>query len=106
MKHIRADNSMGKSIVIALRWAQLCSGSEHHILQDTRPIPHLEGTWNKHLGEGMNYCGTTIWFRDKWKYPKQRENDRDIMDMFINSNNIQAENLPILNYTQYYVEER
>eukprot|EP00957_Ditylum_brightwellii_P201885 15327670-Ditylum_brightwellii.AAC.1 len=103
-KHFRADNSVGKSKVIALQWAQLCTFLAHHILQDTRLIPHLEEIWITHLCNGMHHCGTTITFQHKWTHSKQHENDRHIMDVFMDSLDTPAAALPTLNYVRYYVE--
>eukprot|EP00957_Ditylum_brightwellii_P084721 6441668-Ditylum_brightwellii.AAC.1 len=60
LQHIRADTSVGLSIAIMLRWAQVCAGTSTHILRDTRPIPHLEGRWVKWLREGRNYIRTEL----------------------------------------------
>eukprot|EP00957_Ditylum_brightwellii_P068177 5175379-Ditylum_brightwellii.AAC.1 len=87
-----------------LRWAQICAGTSTHILQDTRPIPHMEGQWTEHLRKGMAYIKATIRHKYEWCIPKQRENDQHIMDIFLDSPEIPVEDLPLLNYVQYYTK--
>eukprot|EP00957_Ditylum_brightwellii_P147492 11231603-Ditylum_brightwellii.AAC.1 len=87
-----------------VRWAQICAGTSTHILQDTRPIPHMEGHWTEHLQEGMAYIKATIRHKYKGCIPKQRENDQHIMDIFLDSPEVPVDNLPLLNYVQYYTE--
>eukprot|EP00957_Ditylum_brightwellii_P163237 12429741-Ditylum_brightwellii.AAC.1 len=98
IQHIQAETSVGKTIAIALRWAQLCAGTSTHILQDTRPIPHLEGRWVKSLKEGMHYIGAEIRHKYEWVVPKQRVNDRHIMDLFLDSKEVAFKDMEILNY--------
>eukprot|EP00957_Ditylum_brightwellii_P054829 4155353-Ditylum_brightwellii.AAC.1 len=57
---IQNDDQVGLTIAIMLRWAQICAGTSTHILQDTRPIPHMEGHWTEHLQAGTAYIKATI----------------------------------------------
>eukprot|EP00957_Ditylum_brightwellii_P087090 6628800-Ditylum_brightwellii.AAC.1 len=52
----------------------------------------------------MHHCGAIITFRDEWIYPKQCKKDRHVMDVFMDSPDIAAESLTILNCIQYYVK--
>eukprot|EP00957_Ditylum_brightwellii_P039375 2978222-Ditylum_brightwellii.AAC.1 len=45
LKHLRLEDSIGLIVSIVLCWAQVCGGTSTYILQDMRPIPHLEGKW-------------------------------------------------------------
>eukprot|EP00957_Ditylum_brightwellii_P170409 12971710-Ditylum_brightwellii.AAC.1 len=51
IKHLRAENEIGKTIRTTIQWAQVMAGTKRQILEDTRPIPHLEGTYISHLRE-------------------------------------------------------
>eukprot|EP00957_Ditylum_brightwellii_P036781 2785837-Ditylum_brightwellii.AAC.1 len=87
-----------------LRWAQICEGTSTHILQDTRPIPHMEGHWTEHIRKGIAYIKATIRHKYEWCIPKQQKNDQHIMDIFLDSPDVQVEDLPLLNYVRYYTE--
>eukprot|EP00957_Ditylum_brightwellii_P122595 9349192-Ditylum_brightwellii.AAC.1 len=91
LQHIRSDRSIGLSIAIMLRWAQVCTGTSIHILRDTRPIPHLEGRWVKLLREGMNYIRAELQHKYKWVEPGQRVHDEHIMDVFLDSKEVEVE---------------
>eukprot|EP00957_Ditylum_brightwellii_P145340 11068891-Ditylum_brightwellii.AAC.1 len=104
MKHLRLDQNIRKIIAIAIRWAQSCAGTSSHILQDTRPIPHLEGSWITNVREGLYYiCGELI-FEHQWVIPYLRENNRHITDKLLDSSLVQVEVMKCNNYCQYYLE--
>eukprot|EP00957_Ditylum_brightwellii_P119396 9108460-Ditylum_brightwellii.AAC.1 len=49
IKHVRVNSKTGKIFMVLMRWAQLCTGVNKPLLQQTRPIPHLEGKWLQQL---------------------------------------------------------
>eukprot|EP00957_Ditylum_brightwellii_P107649 8212487-Ditylum_brightwellii.AAC.2 len=104
VKHLQVDLNVGKVITIALRWVQLCAGTSWHILQNTRPILHMEGVWIEHLQNGMEHINAEIRHKHKWVVPAQRKVDKHIMDKFLESNLIPANVMKHLNYGRYYVE--
>eukprot|EP00957_Ditylum_brightwellii_P084400 6418302-Ditylum_brightwellii.AAC.1 len=44
VKHIQTDTDSGKTVVCMLCWAQQCAGTATSIVEDTAPLPYLEGT--------------------------------------------------------------
>eukprot|EP00957_Ditylum_brightwellii_P178646 13607200-Ditylum_brightwellii.AAC.1 len=72
--------------MVLMRWAQLCTGLSKPLLQQTGPLPHLEGKWLRQLSKDLNYINGQIHLTDVWIPPPQRENDRWLMDEFLDSN--------------------
>eukprot|EP00957_Ditylum_brightwellii_P081944 6231513-Ditylum_brightwellii.AAC.1 len=87
-----------------LRWSQICAGTSQHILQDTQPIPHMQGQWTEHLWVRMAYINAEIKHKYKWVMLAQRENDHHIMDIFLNSPDIPVQALKTLHFTWYFME--
>eukprot|EP00957_Ditylum_brightwellii_P135564 10336603-Ditylum_brightwellii.AAC.1 len=87
-----------------LRWSQICTGTSKHKLQDTQPIPHMEGQRTEHLWAGMAYINAEMKHKYEWVIPAQREDDQHIMGIFLNSLNIPVQALQTLNFTWYFVE--
>eukprot|EP00957_Ditylum_brightwellii_P206847 15350246-Ditylum_brightwellii.AAC.1 len=52
----------------------------------------------------MAYIKATIRHKYEWCIPKQLENDQHIMGIFLESPEVQVEDLPLLNYVRYYTE--
>eukprot|EP00957_Ditylum_brightwellii_P030721 2328120-Ditylum_brightwellii.AAC.1 len=52
----------------------------------------------------MAYIKATIRHKYEWRIPKQQDNDQHIMDIFLDSPEVPVEELPLLNYVQYYTE--
>eukprot|EP00957_Ditylum_brightwellii_P068247 5180716-Ditylum_brightwellii.AAC.1 len=69
-----------------------------------RPIPHLEGRWVNLLREEMNYIRAELQQKYEWVEPSQRVNDEHIMDVFLDSKEVEVEVMDILNYVRYNVE--
>eukprot|EP00957_Ditylum_brightwellii_P076952 5848778-Ditylum_brightwellii.AAC.1 len=64
----------------------------------------MEGHWTEHLRKGMAYIKATIRHKYELCIPKQQENDQHIMDIFLDSPEVQVEDLPLLNFVRYYTE--
>eukprot|EP00957_Ditylum_brightwellii_P105708 8060699-Ditylum_brightwellii.AAC.1 len=69
-----------------MRWAQLCTGVSKPLLQKTGQLRHLEGKWLRQLCKDLNYIDRQIHLIDVWIPPPQQENDRWLMDEFLDSN--------------------
>jgi hypothetical protein len=78
--------------------------NKRQILEDTRPIPHLEGTYISHLRECMSHINAQIRTTNEWNIPLQRENDSYIMDQFMDSPHIDPEDVKTLNYSRLFRE--
>eukprot|EP00957_Ditylum_brightwellii_P050437 3824643-Ditylum_brightwellii.AAC.1 len=96
------EDDVRMTIAKAFQWVQINAETSTHILSDTHLIPHMEGKWIPHLQDGMNYIGMEIHHKFKWVYPKQRKNNIHIMDVFLDSENIEVEELHPLNYVRYF----
>ena len=84
VKHWRShDSTAGKLSRIALAWAQHNSGSEFPLLEYPEyAVPHLETPWFSSLRSFLSRAGALIRLDETFVYPKQRENDRYLMDAF------------------------
>eukprot|EP00957_Ditylum_brightwellii_P100377 7651052-Ditylum_brightwellii.AAC.1 len=82
VKHIRADTDSGKSAECMLQWAQQCAGTATFILEDTTPLPHIEGKWVNNLRDGLQHINGKILLCTHTLTPIQQENDNHIMDIF------------------------
>ena len=45
LQHTRLHSPLGRTIRINLDWVQIIAGMEIPVLEDTRPIQHMEGEW-------------------------------------------------------------
>eukprot|EP00957_Ditylum_brightwellii_P109242 8333172-Ditylum_brightwellii.AAC.1 len=80
------------------------AGTKRQILEDTRPIPHLEGAYVSHLRECMAHINATIRTTTEWNIPLQRENNSYIMDQFMDSPHIEPEEVKLPNYCRLLLE--
>eukprot|EP00957_Ditylum_brightwellii_P090079 6860072-Ditylum_brightwellii.AAC.1 len=72
--------------MVLMKWAQLCTGVSKPLPQQTGPIPHLEGKWLRQLQENLQYIKGKIHLTDVWIPTTQQENDKWLMDEFMESN--------------------
>ena len=80
---IRLQDTVGKLIIIQLRWMQLIAGTSVPIMEETKKIPYLQNCWLTAVHNKLVNTNIKIKVADKW-YPKpRRENDRVIMDYVI-----------------------
>ena len=103
MMHIRANTSIGEELIMTLRWAQVNAGTQHLILQDTRPIPHLEGKYVRHLRECLHYLNAKLYITELQEPSTYREHDSYIMDHFMESKEVAAEEHEELNFCRLYL---
>eukprot|EP00957_Ditylum_brightwellii_P073690 5599724-Ditylum_brightwellii.AAC.1 len=79
IKHVRVKSKIGRKFMVLMKWAQLYTGVSKPLLQETGPIPHLEGKW-------LHYIKGKIHITDIWVPTTQQENDKWLMDEFLESN--------------------
>jgi hypothetical protein len=50
-QHTRLYSPLGRTIRVNLEWVQIIAGIARPVLEDTRPIQHMEGEWFKSIKE-------------------------------------------------------
>jgi hypothetical protein len=80
IQHIRCKTTLNVALRLHLGWVQTVAGTGLPILEDTRPIPHLEGRWIKALRDYLRTVKAHITIQDLWMPKLLRENDSYIMN--------------------------
>eukprot|EP00957_Ditylum_brightwellii_P204712 15340492-Ditylum_brightwellii.AAC.1 len=83
--HLRSNSSVGKQIQIMLDWAQNSAGTQKSVLEDTRDLPQLEGSWLPHLHRKLKKIIAYITVLDTWAQKQHQVNDKHIIDVLLNS---------------------
>jgi hypothetical protein len=81
MQHTRLYSPLGRAIRVNLEWVQIIAGIAKPVLQDTRPLQHMEGEWFKSIREFLHKTNSTAKIDNIWTPKLQRINDKCIMDV-------------------------
>jgi hypothetical protein len=105
MKFWRSPDTMtGKLMRITVAWAQFCAGTQFPILEDTKiSLPHLESKWLASLRSFLGSIDGSIELKDTFVEPIQRENDKFLMDLAIQSKLFTPKQLKKINYCRMYL---
>eukprot|EP00957_Ditylum_brightwellii_P106203 8102576-Ditylum_brightwellii.AAC.1 len=98
IRHIRSKSSVEKQIQIMLDWAQHSAGTAVPLLKDKQELLHLESSWIPHLWKKLLKIKAHIKIIHTWKIEQQRNNDKHIMDIMINSPHITSEQVRKIDY--------
>eukprot|EP00957_Ditylum_brightwellii_P090498 6891895-Ditylum_brightwellii.AAC.1 len=90
--------------MVLMKWAQLCTGISKPLLQKTGPIPHLEGKWLQQLQEDLHYIKGEIHLTNVWIPTTQRDNDKWLMDEFLESNLFMNLEIAKINYCRLFLQ--
>eukprot|EP00957_Ditylum_brightwellii_P058558 4440526-Ditylum_brightwellii.AAC.1 len=82
LQHIQMNNSIGQTVLIMLRWAQLAAGISVPVLEDTGRLPYIEGSWIASIRDGLITINAKIHIPLHWVRKLQRVGDIAIMDVF------------------------
>jgi hypothetical protein len=104
LKHIRANNSVGKTAKIMIRWAQKVTGIAKPVLEDRKRVPHLEGGWVANIQDGLITCNAKIRATKPWTILHQRVNNQHIMDIIRNDQQLSDLQVTRLNYCRLYLK--
>jgi hypothetical protein len=96
---------VGKLLKCTIAWAQLGTGMSYSILaQVTISLPHLEAKWIASLREFLATISASIRLDDPCIPPHQRENDKYLMDLIIQSGRYTPAQVRKLNYCRLYLQ--
>ena len=73
IQHTRLYSPLGQTIRINLDWVQIIAGIQRPVLEDTRPIQHMEGEWFKSIQEFLYKTNSTVELNKLW-VPKLQRN--------------------------------
>ena len=105
LRHWRLQSSVGKLLKCTIAWAQLGTGMSYSILaQVTISLPHLEAKWIASLREFLATISASILLDDPCIPPPQRENDKYLMDLIIQSGRYSTAQVQKLNYCRLYLQ--
>ena len=99
IQHTRLHSPFGRTIRINMDWVQITAGIQCPVLEDTRPIQHLEGEWFKSIREFLFKTNSKIEIDNLWVPKLQRKQDRCIMDVLRNCNDT-----PKINRVKIYLQ--
>ena len=80
IQHTRLQSPLGRTIRINLDWVQIIAGIGLPVLEDTRPIKHIEGEWFMAIREFLHKTNCDVKIDGIWTPTVQRQKDQCIMD--------------------------
>ena len=81
LRHIRLHNTLGKYLLIHLKWTQLQTGLQTGILSDTSTnIDYVNPNWWTKLREFLQYIQGNIQLEQTYTTPPLQENDYAVME--------------------------
>ena len=105
LRHWRSQSSVGKLLKSAVAWTQLSVGTSCSILEQVEvPLPHLESKWIRSLRMFLASISASIQLDDSCVQEPQREHDRYLMDMIIQSDRFTPSEIRRLNYCRLYLQ--
>ena len=106
IRHWRLNSPAGKLLKIAASWFQLQTGVSYPILEyPNRSLPHFEAKWLKSLRQFLADFNMKLQLNEDLEIPRlQRENDRHIMDIILDSEFFSPRDIRGLNYCRLYLQ--
>ena len=103
-KHFRSKSTEASlHFQIALQWAQFTTGVSFPILTKPKiPLPHLESIWFTNLRTFLATHNLTMEVANPGILPSQRQHDRFIMDVVIESGKFANHEICKINYCRLY----
>jgi hypothetical protein len=103
MRHIRAQTTIGKQIIIALRHYQLATGLIKSVLEDTRKVPYVQIPWFDKFRQYLRNTSSTIQLSDTWCPEPQRDKDDSIMAKILAFPQFKTRDLATINACRLYL---
>ena len=99
-----ATSQLGKLLRIVTKWVQYYLGTSQFFLDDvTTPLPHIPTKWYTSLRNYLSDSDTQLKLATPISYPFQREEDKQLMDVFITSGTFTPGEIVKLNYCRLYL---
>ena len=104
LKHFRYNGTVGKDMLVVLSAWQLASGLCNPILEETNTdITYIGDGWFPHVRKRLNIIDSKLWIEKQWTPLLQRDDDIEIMRLFINSDRTTLQFLIRMNYVRLYL---
>ena len=94
----------GQTLMIYLQWIQLTAGTSIPVLDDARKLHHLEDPWITTVHDFLNITNSSIVIEGIRTPSSRREQDRNIMDIVIDSKRWTEQETKIINYWRMYLQ--
>ncbi len=93
---LRAQDTIGKLILIVIAWEQLLAGTSEHILSNEGRTAHrYQGeSWVSNIIEFLNQANAKIKIHNSWQVKPLRENDSYLMDEIGKGEDINTKKIP------------
>jgi hypothetical protein len=102
ISHIRANTSLGKSMMINLNWTQMMAGTSTPILASVHLIDYIQHNWIMHIRQFLINISATIQIRNVWTPITARVGDYMLMDKLPSMDFSQRERGIINNWRLYF----
>jgi len=104
LKHWRTKTILSSALRIALSWSQWQAGISRAILGYPRiTVPHLEARWINSLRQFLASIRGRIQVDIDYVQPKEREGDKYIMEMAMQSRLFTRQEMQIINYCRLFL---
>ena len=105
LRHWRSESLAGQLLKCLMHWIQVTVGVSYPILSEVHPpLPHLESKWIASVRLFLASINASIELDDPGTPPMQRQHDKYIMDMIIQSNLFTPNEVRKLNYCRLYLQ--
>jgi hypothetical protein len=105
LRHWRTQTSVGKLLQNTMAWLHLSVGMSYSILERVDvSLPHLESKWIGSLRTFLASISASLHLDDPCIPQPQREHDRHLMDMIIQSARFTPQEIRKLNYCRLYLQ--
>jgi hypothetical protein len=104
LKHWRTPGQAGQLLKIVMSWSQLAAGVGWPILLNTSTsLQYCGSQWILSLRSFLNATDSHIELDDTMIQPTQRENDKYIMDVILDSGIFSSKQIRYINYCRLYL---
>ena len=89
-QHTRLQSPLGKTMQINLDWVQLIAGIQSPVLEETKPLHHIEGEWFIAIRDFLRSVKGQIKQTTGWRPQLERTNDQCLMDILTTTSKTDA----------------
>ncbi len=106
LRHWRIQSQVGKLLKYTMAWLHPFVGMSYSVLEQVNaPLPHLESKWIRSLRNFLVSISASLHLDNPCVPPPQREHDKYLMAMIIDSKWFTPLEIRKLNYCRFYLQE-